>query len=692
MEKSTYIATNRLADQISPYLLQHANNPVHWQPWDDIALEQALQQDKPIFLSIGYAACHWCHVMERESFENESIAALMNRYFVNIKVDREERPDLDDVYMKAVVAMTGQGGWPMSVFLTPELKPFYGGTYFPPEGRYGMPGFRDVVEQIAAYWAGDRSKLFENAERLTTLIGQYSAPVGIKSSVEVDAWINEAIEALKSSFDTENGGWGDAPKFPSSAAIRLLFRKYQRTSESSCLSMATKTLDKMRCGGIYDQLGGGFHRYAVDGAWRVPHFEKMLYDNALLVVAYLEAWQATGNEAYRTVVIETLDFLLRDMQDKAGGFYASLDADSEGGEGAYYLWTHKEIMEHLGEEAGSKFCRCYGVKPEGNFLSHEGSHHLKNVLLFQDSGAVDDSSRSVLLATRQQRPAPQRDDKVLTSWNALAITAFSRAAIALDNAVYADAALRAGRFLRDEMLHEGELRRSWRKGKSHLPAYLDDYAAFADACVDLYACSADFSWIQLAHNLVEKMVEDFSNEQSCGFYATSANHTHLLARMQPMQDTAEPSGNALAAHVLLRLGHILGEERYVGLAEKTFEATAAKMQHIPVAFLNMLLAGDLYQHGAEEITLSGCLEQEDMKAFRRIIGEYFIPNRLLIYAGAAERQEHLPPLQGRDVSDDVSRVWICRNRICSTPALNLEALRMQLDSFGRSKAGYKTLG
>lgn len=667
METSNYTSKNRLADQISPYLLQHAKNPVHWQPWDDTALQQAKELDKPIFLSIGYAACHWCHVMEQESFESASIAAFMNEHYVNIKVDREERPDLDDIYMRAVVAMTGQGGWPMSVFLTPDLAPFYGGTYFPPEKRYGMPGFRDVIEQIAAYWKADRSRLFENATRLTELIRQHSIPVVVNSDMNVDEWIDEAVETLHTSYDAENGGWSDAPKFPSSAAIRLLLRHYQRTGAQYCLSMVTKTLDKMRCGGIYDQLGGGFHRYSVDEAWHVPHFEKMLYDNAQLAVAYLEAWQVTKNEDYRVVATETLDYLLRDMQNEAGGFYASQDADSEGGEGSYYLWEYEEVIKHLGAEPGKRFCENYGVNPGGNFSSNESSHYQKNVLLLQDSNAVDDTGREVLLKVRQARSAPACDDKVLTSWNALIITAFSRAALAFNSEVYLNAAVRAGMFLRESQFSNGLLKRSWRNGRAHLAGYLDDYAAFANACVDLYMCSADFSWITFARTLVDAMIQDFHNEQSGGFYATSVSHKHLLVRMQPLQDTAEPSGNAMAAHVLLRLGNILGEEEYIQLAEQIIRVAAAKMGQVPAAFLNLLLAADMFRYGPDEIIFTGNLERELVSSFLQVAGVHFLPNKVIVYGGEQEHRKGLPGLQGRDVFGDDLQVWVCRNRTCEAP-------------------------
>ncbi len=678
MEPSRVRLENRLAGEISPYLQQHAANPVAWQPWDDAALEQAIVQDKPVFLSIGYAACHWCHVMEHECFEDESMAELMNRHFINIKVDREERPDLDEIYMKAVVAMTGQGGWPMSVFLTPDLRPFYGGTYFPPERRYGIPGFREVLEQLVAFWAGDRTRLLQNASQLVTLIQSQAAVITGTDNIPAESLCDEAVKVLEDSFDPRWGGWGQAPKFPSSSAIALLLRVHKRTGRENLMSMATETLDRMRSGGIYDHLGGGFHRYSVDEEWRVPHFEKMLYDNAQLAVAYLEAWQATGRDDYRVILRETLDYLVREMQDNAGGFYASQDADSEEGEGAYYLWTYDEIMGLLGEEEGNQFCAAYGVKPGGNFASHDSGHHGKNVLFRERSDSDLSAMRTVLLIERQQRTAPKTDDKVLTSWNGMAITAFARAALAFGDAHYGNAALKAGTFLRDVMFANGTLLRTWRAGKAHLPAYLDDYAAFANACIDLYEYTADFSWIELAQNLVEEMIGRFHNGEGGGFFSTGEEHRHLLVRMYSMHDTAEPSGNSMAYLVLIRLAAVLGEERYRSLAENTLRAAAPMMQRAPSAALSFLTAAEMRLSGAVEITLGGDREYPAMKAFQTVVGEQFIPGRVIVYAGEAERKRNIPLVRGRNAVDGSPCVWVCRNRSCMAPATTTDELFQRL--------------
>lgn len=670
---------NRLSEEISPYLQQHAGNPVAWQPWDDEALILARQMDRPIFLSIGYAACHWCHVMEHESFQDPAIADFMNRNFVNIKVDREERPDLDEIYMKTVVAMTGQGGWPMSVFLTPDLKPFYGGTYFPPERRYGMPSFHDVLEQIAAYWIRDRRRLLENGEHLVEIVNRYAQPVSASSDVTALNILQGICGELAKEYDEQYGGWGGAPKFPSSATIRVLLRDYQRNGSRYALEMATHTLNRMCCGGIYDHLGGGFHRYAVDEEWRVPHFEKMLYDNAQLAVAYLEAWQLTGRENYRCVVRETLDYLLRDMQDGAGGFYASQDADNEGGEGKFYLWTQDQIMACLGDDAGRRFCVAYDVRPGGNFLSHEECHRNSNVLFCKEPDGDYSALRHLLLSERCKRESPQRDEKVLTSWNALAISAFVKAGLAFNDTDYLNAALRAGNFLRDAMCKENCLMRAWRDGRAHLPGYLDDYAAWANACIDLYECTAVFEWIRLAEGAADYMLEHFYDRDAGGFHSTGKEHRHLLARMKPMQDTAEPSGNAQAALALTRLAVITGEEKYSEPAEKTFLVALPMIAQAPAAFPNLLLAMNLQHYGADEIVLDAGTNTDFLSDCLQIIGKHFIPNRQIIYAGESERQAGLPVVEGRMLAQGDCSVWICSNRNCSTPLNTTAALQAAMN-------------
>ncbi len=668
---------NRLHDAISPYLRQHANNPVHWQPWDEQAFEQARRENKPIFLSIGYAACHWCHVMERESFENPDIAALLNKHFVSIKVDREEHPDLDALYMNVVVAMTGQGGWPMSVFLTPDLKPFYGGTYFPPERRYGMPRFRDVLEQIMLHWQHNEAALTENAEKAVALLRQQAVPDTTEADEPDATLLDTAAQQLQQGFDTENGGWSDAPKFPSPAAIRLLLRAYCRTQKAYLLSMATTTLDKMRDGGIFDQLGGGFHRYTVDAQWRVPHFEKMLYDNAQLAEAYLEAWQITGNADYRATAESVLTYLLRDMRDPSGGFYASQDADSDGEEGAYYLWSYEEVLQHLGTEAGRWFCNCHGIQPDGNFSSPEESHAGRNIPLRVQEDAALATPRATLLQVRNNRVPPQTDDKVVTSWNALTITAFAKAALALGESRYGDAALKAGSFLRDVMLRDTMLLRAWRQGEANLPGYLDDYACTVNAFIDLYECSADSRWLTLARNLADMMLEKFHNAQHGGFYSTSEEHKHLLARLQPFHDTAEPSGNAQATLALLRLGVLFDAEHYTSLAQETIRTGLHLMRKAPMMALNLLLATEFLLRGADEITVTGDHNHPQMAAFLREVGASFIPNRVLIYGDDGTGHPEVSDTHAAGASE-LPTVRVCKNRTCLPPVTTPEALAEQL--------------
>ncbi|HEX4147930.1 MAG TPA: thioredoxin domain-containing protein, partial [Pirellulales bacterium] len=526
---------NRLAQETSPYLLQHANNPVDWYPWGAEALARAKAESRPIFLSIGYSACHWCHVMEHESFENPAIAGALNANFVNIKVDREERPDLDQIYMGAVQAMTGRGGWPMSVFLTPDTKPFFGGTYWPPSGRMGMPGFDQVIEAVKQAWHERREAVHEQAQQLTDHLAQaaagqmQSAPVG-------EAALLAAAAMLERVFDHQHGGFGSAPKFPHPMDLRLLLRVWRRTARDGVLEMVTTTLEKMAAGGIYDHLGGGFHRYSVDERWLVPHFEKMLYDNALLAGCYVEAWQATGNGDFARVARETCDFMLREMTDPAGGFYCTQDADSEGHEGKFYVWTSAEIESVLGAERGGVFARVYDVSPQGNF---EGQNILNLPRsLVQAAGSLGRDPRQLaaqlaedraqLLAARSQRIKPGLDDKVLVSWNGLAIDALALAGAALEEPRYLDAALRAADFIIGRLRQpDGRLLHTWRRGQGKLAAYLDDYACLASALVTLYEATFEERLIATAVELADTILAQFMDREHGGFFYTAADHEPL---------------------------------------------------------------------------------------------------------------------------------------------------------------------
>ncbi|HEX7379249.1 MAG TPA: thioredoxin domain-containing protein, partial [Pirellulales bacterium] len=529
---------NRLAHETSPYLLQHANNPVDWYPWGPEAIERSRREDKPIFLSIGYSACHWCHVMEHESFENEMIARQLNEGFVCIKVDREERPDLDQIYMTAVQAMTGRGGWPMSVFLTPDLKPFYGGTYWPPVGRMGMPGFDQVLDAVLNAWRERRPLVDQQASDLAADVdraGRMALPPGELSELPLEA----AEAALERVFDHQHGGFGGAPKFPHPMDLRLLLRRWRRAPQAPLLNMVTLTLDRMAAGGMYDQLGGGFHRYSVDERWLTPHFEKMLYDNALLSAAYVEAFQATGRPDYERVARETFDYILREMTSPEGGFYSTLDADSEGEEGMFYVWTPAEIEAALGPDRARTFCRLYDVSEEGNFEGRNILNLPKTLeqasrILSRDTAELAAElaeSRAKLLAVRNQRVWPGLDDKVLVSWNGLMIDALASAAAALGEERYLRAARAAADFILDKMRREdGRLSHSWRAGQAKLDAYLDDYACLANALVSLYEAGFEERWIDAAAQLADILLADFEDHEAGGFFYTATGHEQLISR------------------------------------------------------------------------------------------------------------------------------------------------------------------
>ena len=686
------LPSNRLIHASSPYLRQHAHNPVDWHPWDEEAIARAQAEDKPIFLSIGYAACHWCHVMERESFMDERIAAFLNDHFISIKVDREERPDLDAVYMRAVTAMNGSGGWPMSVFLTPDLKPFYGGAYFPPEDRYGYPGFPSILQAIATAWKTRRNDLLRGADELTRLIAAQPEPRGNASSLFDPHRIHIAARQLAQEFDHHHGGWGGAPKFPACGALLLLLRAHRREASQEALLMATTTLDHMAMGGIYDHLGGGFHRYTVDESWLIPHFEKMLYDNAQLAQAYLEAWQSTGDPAYRRVVCETLDYLLRDMQDPCGAFHASEDADSGGVEGQYYLWTHEEIISALGAHDGALFCACYNVREEGNFSAHDPAHRGHNILhrtrhpaeIARDFGISADAletqmaaTRARLLAVRYRRERPGRDDKIVAAWNAMAISAFARAAGPLNEGRYLEAAVRAGNYLREVMIQDGVLLRSRCGDAGHTPGFLEDYALAVNAFIDLYEAGFDPVWLDAADGIAAAMLRIFWDEKAGGFFhAVEQHHGPLIARLKPMHDASEPSGNAAAALALLRLGRITGNEDYRQKAEKVIALNAVMMARAPHAMPCMILAADALAHAPVEIVFAGDPQTTEFLALRRALHGCYVPDAVVIHLPACQAPHpliaHSPLVVGKSAGD-APEVFICRDRVCAPPAHTPEA-------------------
>jgi uncharacterized protein YyaL (SSP411 family) len=582
---------NRLIHEISPYLIQHARNPIDWYPWGDEALERAKAEDKPILLSSGYSSCHWCHVMARESFEDEATAELMNENFINIKVDREERPDLDAIYMRAVVAMSGRGGWPLTVFLTPEGKPFFGGTYFPPEERHGLPAFRQVLESASRAYKQRKDDIMGAAQGVLAHILQQDQSPGVPSAALSPVMLDEAVKRLRQRFDAAYGGFGVAPKFPQATVLDFLLRSYHRTGNREALRMVERTLEKMAQGGMYDQLGGGFHRYSVDRQWLVPHFEKMLYDNALLSRLYIRAYQATGKPFYRKIAEETLDYVAREMTSSEGGFYSSQDADSEGEEGKFYVWTPGEITAVLGEEEGAIFNQYFAVTEEGNF-------HGKNVLStprYPDVAAhlagvsqdrFDDiivRGRERLLAAREERARPGRDDKVITAWNGLMLASFAEAARALHRDDYRGLAVRNADFLLGAIRHDSHLSRTYADGQARVRGYLEDYTCLSDGLLALHEATFDDRWFTEAQALVDAMLSRFKDPAGAGFYDTDGKEA-LITRPRNWEDSSLPSANAIAAHVLLRLAALTGNGAYEKPAVDTLIALGHAASRYPSAF------------------------------------------------------------------------------------------------------------
>ena len=607
--------TNRLIHETSPYLLQHAHNPVDWYAWGPEALARARAEDKPILLSIGYSACHWCHVMERESFEDEAIAELMNRHFVSIKVDREERPDLDDVYMAATLAMNqGQGGWPMTVFLTPEQEPFYAGTYFPPEDRWGRPGFSTVLKRIAEMWEKERESIKEQGAQLAAYLREnaQAAPGG---AVGEEA-LREAADQLGHEFDDRWGGFGPAPKFPPSAALSLLLRVHRRFSDAHALEMVRRTLDAMARGGMYDQLGGGFARYSTDVRWLVPHFEKMLYDNAQLARAYLEGLQVTGDDFYGRIATETLDYVLREMTDPAGGFYSATDADSEGEEGKFFVWTPGEVRAALGpdgEELARRFCAYYDVTEAGNWEGRSILNAPRPMAAVARELGIDPAelersladARARIYEARSKRVPPARDDKVLTAWNGLMISALAEAFRVMDDPRYLAAARRAADFLLSTLRRpDGRLLRTWRAGRAHLDAYLEDYAFLAEALVDLYEASGTSRYLDEAAALAGRIREDFAAEEG-GFFSTARGHEPLIVRPREGHDGAIPSANAAAAMALARLSYLLDRPELREDAVRAIRAWGKPIARQPRSFAKSLAVVDFLLEGPVELALVG---------------------------------------------------------------------------------------
>lgn len=683
---------NRLAQESSPYLQQHGSNPVDWFPWGAEALARALAEDKPIFLSIGYAACHWCHVMEHESFEDAATAEILNRNFVCIKVDREERSDLDSIYMQAVVAMTGHGGWPMSVWLNPQREPFYGGTYFPPERRHGMPGFKELLRNLAEAWQQRRGELQENARAMLEHLRSPAAAGGAAGALPDAGLLPQALQAVLQSFDWSNGGWGAAPKFPQPMTIEFLLRQHARSADPLALEMAERTLQAMAAGGMYDQLGGGFHRYAVDDHWLVPHFEKMLYDNAQLARVYLHAFQVTGKPLYKRIVEETCDYLLREMTEPGGGFYSAQDADSEGEEGRFFVWSVAEVQK-IPQVDAPLFMEAFDVTAGGNFEGHSILHvQVPLALLAEKYKLAEDEvesrlarARMQLWAVREQRIKPLRDEKVLTAWNGLALAALAEAARVLGRADYLLAAQRNAEFVLGT-LHtaNGRLLRTWRAGSpAKLNAYLEDYANYADGLLELYQATFEERWFVAARQLADAMLEHFADD-SGGFFDTSADHEQLITRPKDLQDNAVPGGNGMAAGVLLRLAAYTADARYSSAAEQVLARVQASAARYPTAFAQTLQALDFYASAPAEVALVGPLQDAGMAELLAELSEPYRPHQVLALlqplAGSA-----IPLLHGRVQLGGQATAYVCRNFACQLPVTTRAALHRQAGSPGQSR-------
>jgi len=698
--------TNRLAGEKSPYLLQHAHNPVDWYPWGKEAFEAASAQDKPVFLSIGYSTCHWCHVMEKESFSDPGIAALMNSRFICIKVDREERPDIDSIYMSAVVAMTGSGGWPLTVFLTPDQKPFYGGTYFPPEDRWGISGLTTVIESVTDAWENRRAEVTRSGDMLTEALGGRSAGGGDAVSLG-GGTLSAAYAHFESTFDREWAGFGTAPKFPMGHNLSFLLRYADREKESDALMMAERSLGAMADGGMYDQIGGGFHRYSTDDQWRIPHFEKMLYDQAILSKACLEAYQATGNERYADIARETLDYVLRDMTDAGGGFYSAEDADSpvpgnpeQKREGAFYLWTREGVLALIGDDDGEVVAYHFGITPEGNAIADpHGEFKNENVLyrahtLEETARHFDRSPGDVreiiagasgaLFAERAGRPRPHLDDKILTDWNGLMISSFAAASRALNEPAYREAAERSARFIMENLLDDdGRLLHRHRDGASGIPGTIEDYAFFIHGLIDLYEATFDGTYLAEAGRLAVLMRDLFWDAEAGGFFFTAIGSEPLIIRTKEVYDGAIPSGNSVAALDLIRLGRMTAKPEWESLAADLMSAFSADIAAAPSAYSFMLMGLDFAVGPAREIIIVEGDGAVAVPAMAKAIYARFIPNKVVVLRPADDDEaapliDLAPFLESHRALSGKTSVYVCMNYACRAPATSVEDLEALL--------------
>ena len=680
---------NRLAKEASPYLLQHADNPVHWSPWGPEAFARAAEQDKPIFLSIGYSTCHWCHVMERESFEDDRIAGILNEHFVSIKVDREERPDVDDIYMHAVQMMTGTGGWPLSVFLTPDRRPFYGGTYFPPEDMMGRPGFDRVLLSIAEAWENKREQLLASSEKIMEVL---TSDAAVASGADLDTeTLNAAKLQLERIFDGEYGGFGMAPKFPQPSTLLYLLRHHHRTGNPESLEMVTTTLDRMAAGGIYDHLAGGFHRYSTDRQWLVPHFEKMLYDQALIARAYVEAYQVTGRAAYAEIARGVFDYVLADLTDESGGFYAGRDADSEGAEGTYYVWTPQEIRALLDETEAAIFAAHYGVSEKGNFESG------RSVLSMNQSfdalaeefnrGPVEieriiADARAKLLTRRRQRPKPHRDDKIITSWNGLMIWSLAHGGRVLDEPRYVAAARKAADFIVTNHITNGRLHRYSRNGSAVQAGFLDDYACSILALHELYEATFDARRLVEATTLADAMIDLFHDSRHDGFFLSGSDAERVLIRRKPAYDGAVPSENSIATLALLKLGHTIVNEELFRIAARSLGTWSTQLNSNPTSLTAMLMALDYWIGPRRELVIRGQSDASDTRRMMRLVHSTFLPrSAVVLHEGDGSKTDIRSldaSLENKTQIDNRATAYVCRNFTCRSPVNEPNELKQLL--------------
>ncbi len=680
--------TNRLIHETSPYLLQHAHNPVDWHPWGEDAFRTAKNENKPILLSIGYSACHWCHVMERESFEDEKIAALMNELFVNIKVDREERPDLDEIYMNAVQMLTGRGGWPMTMFLTPDGKPFYGGTYFPPEDRQGMPGFPRILMGVSQAYRERPADVEKSVSQILAALQRMSESQPTERNFPPGI-IGDSSEKIARAYDSDHGGLGQAPKFPNAGVYELFLRHFHQSKSERYLEMVTHTLMEMAQGGIYDHLGGGFHRYSVDAKWLVPHFEKMLYDNAQLLRIYSQAYMITQEPRFKSVVEETAGYLLREMLHSEGGFYSTQDADSEGEEGKFFVWTTEEINHLIGAEDGEIFCRIYDVSDQGNFEEKNILHPILTIeqaskLFRKDRAEIDAlvaNAKQKLFTEREKRIKPFRDEKIIAAWNGLALSGLAEAIKVFTSTTCIEAVNRTIEFIFSKMFRDGFLLHTYKDGQAKLLGYLDDYASVAIGLLDVYEAIFDRSALDRSIQLTDIMVREFWDEKDGGFFYTGTSHEPLISRTKPAFDGSVPSGNAMATQLLLRLFHITGNDDYRKRAEKVLRCYYDAMESQPFGFAHMLCALDFYLNKPKEVVLVGKISDPETRALVKEIHQLYLPNKVLQLVDPNQSLDQISPLlQGKSQIDGKSTAYVCYDFTCSVPVTSWTELKPLLES------------